>query len=1007
VAGDLLIEATAGAARASASVVVAAPQGEARLDVPAVAGREPFSATVTVSNTGGIAAAVMVSIAGRPATAVQLDPGAAATVAETLAIDGSTVVTAAVTGDLAFALSEPVAWGEGAALALLPVDADQPGQVAASYVVTGAGVLPTEVTLVATVDGGQPLTRTLTAWPGQTSAGSFLWDLAAGRHQVDAVLRNADGDVIASDSLAVVLEPPAGTETPELRILGVTVTPISPERNQGMTTAPPAHAPQAASFDVTITYANDGPSGMAVIGVQAFDAPEQVVVDVAAYVTATTSFTLPVPGDLPNGDYIGQVVVGDASAPFTVAVAGATEVDLALALDQASYQAGEQVSLTATLHELAGIVGDYHLSLTYLDTGDFITITVPANQVVQHTFTFPAAETGRASVALSFTPEAGAAGQRTIMIDSLPVQVIDSEPGAFLTFDQPIYQPGQTIHLTAHVVDPSRHVIVQGPEELLMNGQALLFWAVPIDPASGASVVGDYPLSFTLPAQMNAGQYTFVVTIDGEPYRYAVDVRGYNVTSRRVTLNKQRFAQQDELVAQVEFFNESGAAIDNLALRAWLYLPEDGGIVELAPPVNTIVSLQPGLNVFTVGGALATPAAGPHRLWVTLSPANTAWNVVSAIAQVDVGVAHLVELTTDQGNYAVGEPAQGRLDVYGLGPTTLVVTATTGATVLDTVVNLAGFETFTFVVPTPAEGDYLLVARSVDAAGTADSLIRAYAVPPPRDDQPPSISLTYPAATLVLTSSALSMVLTVSGQAADNSGDVHVLMAGEVITPALGGGFSADVTIRQGYNFVSAVAYDAAGNHGVTPPVSVYLVPPRGLALAASQSVAQVGAPIAFQAVVTATRALSDVLVSLPLDRAIVDGVVVTASSGQTAVNSFDPTVFGALWQGDVRAGEPVTVTVAGTLVGAGVLTATAVAQWGDGLRGQATAQVEAQACVLPADFDGNGVVDIGDLIAIGGRWGQTSAGPGWDSRYDLRPDGVIDIVDLQLAMAQWEQACQ
>ena len=138
---------------------------------------------------------------------------------------------------------------------------------------------------------------------------------------------------------------------------------------------------------------------------------------------------------------------------------------------------------------------------------------------------------------------------------------------------------------------------------------------------------------------MNAGQYTFVIRNNGQPYRYPVDVRGWNVTSRRVTLNKTRFAQQDELAAKLEFLNESGSSIDNLVLRAWVYLPEGEGIVELTPPVNAGVSLQPGLNVVSLSGILDTPVAGPHRLWVTLSPPNTAWNVASAIAQVSACIS--------------------------------------------------------------------------------------------------------------------------------------------------------------------------------------------------------------------------------------------------------------------------------------------------------------------------------------------------------------------------------
>jgi hypothetical protein len=61
---------------------------------------------------------------------------------------------------------------------------------------------------------------------------------------------------------------------------------------------------------------------------------------------------------------------------------------------------------------------------------------------------------------------------------------------------------------------------------------------------------------------------------------------------------------------------------------------------------------------------------------------------------------------------------------------------------------------------------------------------------------------------------------------------------------------------------------------------------------------------------------------------------------------------------------------------------------------------------VACADFDGDGTIDIDDLIAVATRWGQTSGTPGWDGRFDLRPDGRIDIADIQLTAAQWGQGC-
>ena len=49
-----------------------------------------------------------------------------------------------------------------------------------------------------------------------------------------------------------------------------------------------------------------------------------------------------------------------------------------------------------------------------------------------------------------------------------------------------------------------------------------------------------------------------------------------------------------------------------------------------------------------------------------------------------------------------------------------------------------------------------------------------------------------------------------------------------------------------------------------------------------------------------------------------------------------------------------------------------------------------------PPDFDDNGVInilDVGQLLPP--RYGMTSSDPGWDRRYDIVPNGVIDGADL------------
>ena len=65
-------------------------------------------------------------------------------------------------------------------------------------------------------------------------------------------------------------------------------------------------------------------------------------------------------------------------------------------------------------------------------------------------------------------------------------------------------------------------------------------------------------------------------------------------------------------------------------------------------------------------------------------------------------------------------------------------------------------------------------------------------------------------------------------------------------------------------------------------------------------------------------------------------------------------------------------------------------------------------------DFNGNSVVDVDDMTQIALRWLLTAANPDPDGnpgtpnyafRYDLDADGDIDVRDIMLAAAHWNQA--
>jgi Ca2+-binding EF-hand superfamily protein len=66
-------------------------------------------------------------------------------------------------------------------------------------------------------------------------------------------------------------------------------------------------------------------------------------------------------------------------------------------------------------------------------------------------------------------------------------------------------------------------------------------------------------------------------------------------------------------------------------------------------------------------------------------------------------------------------------------------------------------------------------------------------------------------------------------------------------------------------------------------------------------------------------------------------------------------------------------------------------------------------------DFNGNGAVDIGDIMQVAIRWLLTAANPdpdnnpatpNYEAQYDVNGDGVITVVDIMMVAAQWGQTC-
>ncbi len=57
--------------------------------------------------------------------------------------------------------------------------------------------------------------------------------------------------------------------------------------------------------------------------------------------------------------------------------------------------------------------------------------------------------------------------------------------------------------------------------------------------------------------------------------------------------------------------------------------------------------------------------------------------------------------------------------------------------------------------------------------------------------------------------------------------------------------------------------------------------------------------------------------------------------------------------------------------------------------------------CTLIGDFSGNGLIDIGDIVAAADHWQAIGASP-----FDLDGDGLVTVRDVMLVASSFGQAC-
>lgn len=1021
-AGMLTLAATGGSASVREVVTVAPPQVAARLTVPPLVGRDPFSATLTITNTGALTATLTADFAGQANRATTLPPGAVTALQASLTVGASGAVTVALGGDVAQTLSAPVTLGEVVGLALGHAGGSvASGPLALPITLTNSGALVASLPLALTLDGAVIYTETVATSPG-TEASRLVWlDLAPGTHSLTAAIPGTVQplDLTASD-------------------------PAVPTVTLAALAGPPKLAGRAP---VSITLANPGPSGASGQVVLALSAGENGKVTPAQPIAA-------LPFDLPPG--FTRTLTATLDSAAVVASGGYT-------LTAEAWLNGTAV--TRATHPLAVPAADLHLAppppLT-LAPGAVVSAPLAVTNVggVGAPFTLTLDLDGLAFDTRLGWVEAGETVTVTPAI-SVPVDIEARSAVGHLWLNEAARPFTYTIlgpALDMHADLSALLVPVGGAVTVTLQVTETSGMAGPLPLVARLAGAGE-PQTATLTLAPTA-QATFVLTDTGATTVLSYGL--YHPDGRSLLLDTLRVVVLDgaDSLAPVALVPDAPRYRPGATATIGAHAAVSGTLAWAALGVTGTLPLQPGSPAAIPLPLPADLPAGRYDLAATFhaadgrriatgAPIEVAGDRVSlrglTLDAVTSGCAGIVTptLALESRTPLAGAALQWRL----LAPDGQTVVATQTQR-LDLAVGRQWFQLPPTGFDSSQAGTHRLAVRAIHAgrllsAGSTaldvgDAALLGIAVPQPfyRSTTPVTVTV----ALLNSGGAPLSLALMVDGQP----------VASRSVTAA---GYQVEAfdlgVLPEGAHTIAATL-TGAGGCASRAAASVAVVPPATVEIGLTHPTGLNGWYVTTPTITIRPDGVGAVLrAHYRWD----SGAALVAGAGPIAPPLGDGLHWLSAWAeaDDGSSGHVITRTVpldrtpplvTASVAGQGALTVTLVAtdstsgvgwvryaldagSWltythpitvspaptatlhyiAADLAGQRsiTATLTLAATVCPS-FDGDGRVGIADIQAVAGRWANPAA---YDPRYDLDGDSAITLQDVMAVAGRWEDNCQ